>query len=1178
MDEKRGTQKLGDGGAPVPKSPCSDVDRSSFSPQSSPIHSGGPRDGIESAVFERAIQAADLPKDARLDVLVTEVVSPGLVYCQIGSKESLQKSAKLTQDMNEHYSAASYPSFIAKENVLCAAHFAQTGDWCRAFIKGTSPDGLVYVHYVDYGNTEFVPLDRLRPLNEQFNFEALPFAALRCSLPNIFPFDSSGWSDDAMAFVKTLLPVFCRYSMQVVGRKKGQLFADITASETGESVSQALVRQGLARAVAKGERRDQQNPQHPIVGQSAVRESRHQTSDNHTSLPQKGTFERRDVSLLESLVFQPAIHSATLPQDKSCFDVMLTEVTKSGVFFIQVADHRTAQNLKELSEEMNTFYRSSQPTSFFPQPSQLCVALYTETGDWCRAFVKEVTPNGLVDVHYVDFGNSEKLPVSSTKPLEDKFASVPFFALPCSLANIAQAEPPGCSDQATALINEKVPLFQRASARVLGKRHGMLFVDFVISKDPPQFLSQILVNEGFAQRTVRGESRREHQGGRSSSQEQPQPSSRQSASSKSSLRPAGDLQSRVLEPAIQSVSVLDSFDAMLTEVSSPSSLYIQVLRRDTVDMMEQLSADLNTHYRAANYPPFQAQTNQLCAGLFSGSGDWCRGFIESVSPDGSVHVHYLDYGNSEVLSSSQVRPLEDHFQRHPPMALKCSLAGILPIHSNGWSNDAREAVLSQAPLNSPVKVKVIRKESGILFIDATSPDSSSQQSLSQFLVSEGLAAANPPDERGYSGKLDDQPEQSAPSAPTSDNRLYASAISLVDVSNGNTFKVVISEVQQPDKIFFQVLNQENAQGLVALSEMLNTHCCTVDKNPYKPVLGELCLAQFSGDQCWYRAVVEQEVSESQMMVVFVDYGNQDVVSVDSIRRITRSFILLPIQARECFLAGIQPVPGSSWSNDAVNFLRDRLTAQTSQTPQTFFAQVDSTQQNGCSLGVQLFEVNPNGQPGISISQDMIQRNLAQSQDNAACSTLQVMVPNVDQFDVVVTEVVHPGEIWGQVLDAEARNSLDSLMKQINQYCVEAPLSASALQPGQECCGQFSQDGVWYRARALECPSSGQVAVQYVDFGNSEWLTPDKVRPMKDEFFKLPAQALKLSLANIRPAHQVWSQEAVEWLKIIANRQLKAKIVHRLPEHLVVSLEDWSVANGPVNISEEMINMGHAVKS
>lgn len=1079
-------QQLKDVATVVAKSPLDDHTRSPCNPQLP----GFPRpggtgvsarddfsgslkvDGVESTVFEQAIQAA-LPQDVRFDVLVTEVVSPGLIYCQLGTVESLQNVAKLTQDMNSHYSAVSYPPFVPQENSLCAAHFAESGDWCRAFITKVSIDGSVHVHYLDYGNTEMVPPVRVRPLLQQFSFEALPFSALRCSLANIASPDASGWSDEAVAFVKAHIPLFSLCGVRLVGKQRGKLFLDVIAKETGGSVSKTMVNQGLAIAMVN-------------------------VSDKRCS-----------VSSLESLVYQPAVQSVTLPQDRSLFDVMVTEVTKSGVFFIQVADHDTAQNLKKLSEDLNTFYHSSKPMSYEPRPNQFCAAYFAKTGDWCRALVREIGSDGLVQVHYVDYGNTEKLPISSIQPLMDNFTTSPFFALPCSLANIAQPESPGWADEAMKLIKENVPVFHRLSAKVVGKRRGMLFVDFLISKDHPRYLSQLLLHEGFAERFTRvyrqgGEARREIQRDLSRPQEESL-----SVNSAASSRVEAD----VFEPAYQSIQVLDSFDAMLTSVVSPDLLFIQVLRHEKVESSKQLSEG------STNPPP----------------------------------------------------PMED---------LKCSLSGIRPACSSGWSDTACELLLSQVPLFSCVNVKVIRKENGSLVIDATSSNSPKQETLSQFLVSQDVARwedlPSPPKkhmqplcERGYSGQHAELPSQSPSGAVcSSSNRVYASAIPLVDVSQNVSYEVIISEVQQPNRIFFQVMSRENEEGLAALSVMLNTHCSTADNSPYKPEIGELCCAQFTDDGMWYRAVVEQKLSDSRMLVMFVDYGNQDSVAVDSIRRITTAFTRFPLQARQCFLTGIQPQ--SCWSQDAVNFLKGHLIGR------HFVAEIESV--TGKELGLKLFEVSPGRKPhGISINQDLILRNFAASHEACFYRRLEMNDPKEDQFDVLITEVIHPGEIWAQVMYAESHHLLNLLMKQINQHCMSTTVPNIMPNPGQECCALFTLDNTWYRARVLEYAKTGEIVVQYVDFGNSELVTPDKIRSTREEFFDLPAQALKLSLANVRPACHVWNQEAVEWLKHIVNKKLKTKVVHRLPQHLVVLLEDWAAPEGPCNINEELVRMKFAVK-
>ncbi|XP_068709889.1 tudor domain-containing 6-like isoform X2 [Montipora foliosa] len=1167
----------------------------------SPSLSGGKSSGSkEFSNLSRNLPGSALKKES-FEVIINAIVNPWEFYAQKTNPELVDKLNDLMTDLNKHMSTSSFPlqSQTFSCGQLCAAKFSLDNLWYRAVILEMLSNA-VRVRYTDFGNSEVVPSNSISPLPQ--TFQGFPPVSLRCSLAGITKPKGRDWSVEAVQHFKSLVcgkSFICRIvhqhdivsivelqdpepnreqtvakslisagladaffhkdgtKHQLVGKRGSSMMGSQEQVNRGtpeqkgtlnDSYNPPLGFQGfssnnsggpITRETSRDNHSDQENPPQGSQSHNAGKESHnHISKTQQNASPPEGQVKKPPVhGLLQSLVFQPAIEKAELPKENSCFDAMLTEVTKMGLFFVQVADHDTAQKLKNLSDDLNAHYRSTKLSFFSPQPNLLCAALFAETGDWCRAMVKGVTADGLVDVYYVDFGNTEKLPVSRIQSLLNKFASVPFFALPCYLANISQPEPPGWSDQAMALIMKKTPLFQCASVRLLEKGCDMLFIDFVISMDPPQSLSELLLNEGLAKRALTCDMEAQQ---------------------------ARGIEVCVFEPAVKSVEGLDVFDAMLTDVSSPSSFFIQVLHRDNVESLKQLSADLNAHYTTAEYPPFQAQINKMCAGLFSESNDWCRGFIDGVNSDSSVHVHYLDYGNSELLPCSKVRPLELRFQHPCPMALRCSLTGVFPAHSNSWSHNAKEAFLSQAPLNSLLKVRVVGRESGLLYVDAISPDSPCQESVSHFLISQGLASVNPlldPSLLSYSGGLD------------SDIRLYASAVPLVSVPQGMTCRVLISEVQLPDKIFFQVLSKENVQGLLSLSETLHTHCSTVDNVPYKPVLGEVCCAKFIDDQTWYRAVVKQKMSESEMMVVFVDYGNQAVVSVDSIRRITPSFTQLPIQARECFLLNIEPVSGSSWSNDAVAFLKERLT---SHVPEPFFAEISNTR--GDSLGVKLFEISPDGQPGKSVREEMIQLGLARGQDEAGNSVLPMIVPNLDQFDVVVTEVVHPGEIWVQVVDAEASIALDMLMKDINQYCSEAPMPTSMSQPGQECCAQFSQDCLWYRARVLECPSSEQVRVQFVDFGNSELSSPDKIRAMTDEFFKLPAQALKLSLANICPTHQVWSQEAAQWLKAILNRQLKATVVHRLPEHLVVLLEDWNVPNGPINISQELVNTGYAVNS
>jgi len=67
--------------------------------------------------------------------------------------------------------------------------------------------------------------------------------------------------------------------------------------------------------------------------------------------------------------------------------------------------------------------------------------------------------------------------------------------------------------------------------------------------------------------------------------------------------------------------------------------------------------------------------------------------------------------------------------------------------------------------------------------------------------------------------------------------------------------------------------------------------------------GTYCIAQYSEDLKWYRAVIKS-VEKSSATVEFVDYGNTEVVNFMNIKVILEEFLQLPMQAVHCKLLGL----------------------------------------------------------------------------------------------------------------------------------------------------------------------------------------------------------------------------------------------------------------------------------
>jgi len=67
--------------------------------------------------------------------------------------------------------------------------------------------------------------------------------------------------------------------------------------------------------------------------------------------------------------------------------------------------------------------------------------------------------------------------------------------------------------------------------------------------------------------------------------------------------------------------------------------------------------------------------------------------------------------------------------------------------------------------------------------------------------------------------------------------------------------------------------------------------------------GTYCIAQYSEDLKWYRAVIKS-VEENSATVEFVDYGNTESVDLMKIKVISEEFFKLPMQAIHCKLLGL----------------------------------------------------------------------------------------------------------------------------------------------------------------------------------------------------------------------------------------------------------------------------------
>lgn len=131
-------------------------------------------------------------------------------------------------------------------------------------------------------------------------------------------------------------------------------------------------------------------------------------------------------------------------------------------------------------------------------------------------------------------------------------------------------------------------------------------------------------------------------------------------------------------------------------------------------------------------------------------------------------------------------------------------------------------------------------------------------------------------------------------------------------------RTVLDE-NQPEEKQERVINiNKHLDKLEQLSMDLNKVAPSLPVIPL-PKIGLGCCAQFGLDNCWYRALIIDVYAETQqLLILFVDYGNSEIITVNKMRALPPKYHSLPCQGIRCCLAGLcPPADAISWTKKSL---------------------------------------------------------------------------------------------------------------------------------------------------------------------------------------------------------------------------------------------------------------------
>ncbi|XP_011501668.1 PREDICTED: maternal protein tudor [Ceratosolen solmsi marchali] len=289
--------------------------------------------------------------------------------------------------------------------------------------------------------------------------------------------------------------------------------------------------------------------------------------------------------------------------------------------------------------------------------------------------------------------------------------------------------------------------------------------------------------------------------------------------------------------------------------------------------------------------------------------------------------------------------------------------------------------------------------------------------------------------------------------------------------------------------------------------------------------GLQCIAQYSGDEQWYRAIVGN-VKAHEATVQFIDYGNMEDVSFTKIKEIEPEFLKLPAQAVHCKLFCPSKIEWSVKESELLsNTIDDKLleaefVSKENGVYNILIKEVSSSNMKSTKYINDLFA---NGIDLIKEKEtirnkirEIIKDEQSVLPDYASLNEkwLENKLDPKTKYNVHLTWFINPESFYCQLVNQQ--NIFRDMMNEIQTTYINHQPISEQLKIGDSVIAILPDDGILYRAEIVELHKPSGYIVQYVDYGDQAVVDPQNVYAVEKKFMQLPKQAIFCSLKNITP--------------------------------------------------------------
>ncbi|KAL3865174.1 hypothetical protein ACJMK2_006792 [Sinanodonta woodiana] len=829
----------------------------------------------------------------------------------------------------------------------------------------------------------------------------------------------------------------------------------------------------------------------------------------------------RKESKTEIVIMAKDVRPVELPTDGSRVEVEVVEILLGlEYFFVKTVDDASRVKLDSQQIEINILCKEDS-TEYTPVVDELVAALFE--GVWYRGKVVEGDGNSF-NILYVDFGNVCAVTRNQIRKLNTRFADLPFMAIPCRLQGLSQ---PVTQDMLLAFAGDVV------EKRVLLESHGfvngvmevVLFTDngTCINKKLGLQVSSLIVPTSLTTTIL----------------------NTVPTSDTTSYVHQEEEKSAVMASDVQPYTLTVDGAGVEVEVlvvHGLTSFYVQVTEENQQCKLKNLMTEM-AGFCSSSAISYKPQVGEMVVAQYYEDKMWYRARVDGVQ-NGVFDVFYVDYGNMEQMQASSLRKFEPMFGTLPQMAVHCKLS----YTGTEDDSDLRIARFAQEVLMKRVLMKVTGYVDGKYEVVIYLSDGTTIQSILGLEKKEKVLVAT-----------------QIPICSGGVARHMADQMMKVDLpEDGSFIDAVVFEMKRLDSFYIQKRSEEVQRLLEQIEEY-----CNKQTSRYEPVIGELVCAKFSQDNLWYRARVDELIEEGVYRVLFVDYGNSDIVSEEMMIKCDDIIFSVPQQGIHCKLSEVGAVQMDEKLQAIVSSLVNVLVKvrvvkciSGVYEVQLYTGDGSACLNNELMSLINSEEAEENTDtiiaPAIfataSASSDDIKPETSRERLVVLAKDFPRAEPFGSEFGIVITSVVDPRCFYCQLADEEVVSVFGEMMDRLSEHCQSEPALPDAVYTeGELCCAKFPADGKWYRACILQLNPNGTALVFYVDFGNEEVVSLEDLNSLSKEFQTLPILALRCSLSGLHPTDGAWRPEAVNVLKSLQEQVLRVKLVEVFDNtyHLIV---------------------------